>query len=71
MPDGAAAPTTRIRVEAERPYDVVIGRGVLGEVVDVLGAPRRVAVLHPANLIDVAVRVTSGLERAEIGRAHV
>ncbi|MGI3784414.1 MAG: 3-dehydroquinate synthase, partial [Janthinobacterium lividum] len=55
---------TRIRVAAERPYDVVIGRGVLGQVGDVLGDPRRVAVLHPAHLIDVAVRVTASLERA-------
>ncbi|MGI3785386.1 MAG: hypothetical protein ACRYG2_31935, partial [Janthinobacterium lividum] len=59
-PDGV----TRIRVAAEHPYDVVVGRGVLAGVAEVLGAPRRVAVLHPAHLIDVAVRVTASLERA-------
>jgi 3-dehydroquinate synthase len=55
---------TRIRVAAERPYDVVVGHGVLGEVATLLGDPRRVALLHPAALIDVAVRVATSLERA-------
>jgi len=64
VPEPAADVVTRVRVAAERPYDVVIGRGVLGQVADVLGGPRRVAVLHPAALIDVAVRVSSTLERA-------
>jgi len=62
--DPTADRVTRIRVAAERPYDVVVGRNVLGQVADVLGSPRRVAVLHPAALIDVAVRVTSILGRA-------
>ena len=64
MPEPAADRVTRIHVTAERPYDVVVGRGVLAQVADVLGSPRRVAVLHPAALIDVAVRVSSSLERA-------
>jgi 3-dehydroquinate synthase len=64
VPDVGADATTRIRVAAERPYEVVVGHGVLGEVAEVLGSPRRVAVLHPAHLIDVAVRVTASLERA-------
>ena len=55
---------TRIGVAAERPYDVLVGHGVLGEVAEVLGPLRRVAVLHPAALIDVAVRVSADLERA-------
>ena len=55
---------TRIQVAAERPYEVVVGHGVLSRVTDVLDTPRRVAVLHPAALIDVAVRVAAGLERA-------
>jgi 3-dehydroquinate synthase len=58
------ADATRIRVAAERPYDVVVGRGVLEQVAEVLGAPRRVALLHPAALIDVAVRVAHTLEQA-------
>jgi 3-dehydroquinate synthase len=64
VPEPAADRVTRIQVTAERPYDVVVGRGVLSQVGDVLGSPRRVAVLHPAALIDVAVRVSSSLERA-------
>ncbi len=73
MPEAAADRVTRIGVAAERPYDVLVGHGVLGRVADVLGEPRRVAVLHPANLIDVAVRVTSSLERAghEVVRVDV
>ena len=64
MPATGVDGVTRIRVAAERPYDVVVGRGVLTELPGLLGDPRRVAVLHPANLIDVAVRVAAGLERA-------
>ena len=55
---------TTIRVAAERPYEVVVGRGVLGMVAGLLGEPRRVAVLHPAALIDVAARVCGDLEGA-------
>ena len=67
MADSVSRPdnrVTRIQVAAERPYEVVVGHGVLGEVTDVLGTPRRVAVLHPAALIEVAVRVAASLERA-------
>ncbi|GAB2577240.1 3-dehydroquinate synthase [Microlunatus antarcticus] len=64
MTDPESGGVTLIGVAAERPYDVVVGRGVLARVADVLGAPRRVAVLHPAALIDVAVRVSASLEHA-------
>jgi len=63
VPEPAPAPT-RIRVAAERPYEVVVGRGVLGEVAGLVASADRVAVLHPAALIDVAVRVVADLERA-------
>ncbi len=59
-----SAGPTRIGVAAERPYEVVVGHGVLGEVTGLLRGADRVAVLHPAALIDVAVRVVAGLERA-------
>jgi 3-dehydroquinate synthase len=40
-----------VRVGGERPYDVVIGRHLLGTIPDVLGdAARRVLVVHPAAL---------------------
>jgi 3-dehydroquinate synthase len=41
---------TRVRVETSRPYDVVIGTGLLGELPGLLGAARRVAVIHPGAL---------------------
>ncbi|SEQ36713.1 3-dehydroquinate synthase [Microlunatus flavus] len=60
----AAAQPTRIRIAAENPYEVVVGHGVLGEVAPLVARADRVAVLHPAALIDVAVRVVADLERA-------
>lgn len=42
---------TRVRVQTAAPYDVVIGRGLLGELPGLLGdAVRRVAVVHPEGL---------------------
>ncbi len=42
---------TRIRVETAAPYDVVIGRGLRGELAGLLGERvRRVAVIHPRAL---------------------
>ena len=63
-PGQSAGAPTRIRVAAERPYEVVVGHGVLHEVTGLLASSDRVAVLHPAALIDVAVRVVADLERA-------
>jgi 3-dehydroquinate synthase len=42
--------STRITVRGTVPYDVVIGRGLGGEVAAALGAPSRVAVIHPPTL---------------------
>jgi 3-dehydroquinate synthase len=43
---------TRIPVRAERPYEVIVGRGLLDEVLPLLGPDvRRVAVLHPPTMI--------------------
>ncbi|RKS77765.1 3-dehydroquinate synthase [Motilibacter peucedani] len=42
---------TRIRVEGESPYDVVVGSGLLGELPGLLGSGvQRVAVIHPHAL---------------------
>jgi 3-dehydroquinate synthase len=42
---------TRIRVGGEKPYDVVVGTGLLGELPGLLGdGVRRVAVIHPRAL---------------------
>jgi 3-dehydroquinate synthase len=43
--------TTRITVATEQPYDVVVGRNLLGELPALLGeGVRRVAVIHPGAL---------------------
>ena len=40
---------TRITVRTDNPYDVVVGRGLLGELPAMLGPdPERVAIIHPA-----------------------
>lgn len=42
---------TRIAVNAERPYEVVVGHGLLGELPAMLGPDvQRVAIIHPAAL---------------------
>lgn len=57
--------TTRISVGGERPYDVVVGRGLDAEVVaGVLPGVRRVAVLHPHSLVSQAQRVVAAVESA-------
>jgi 3-dehydroquinate synthase len=46
---------TRIPVGGERPYDVVIGTGVLGELPSLVGKDARtVVVIHPAGLAEIA-----------------
>jgi 3-dehydroquinate synthase len=46
---------SRIRVAGPRPYEVVIGRGLLGELPGMLGErPQRVAVIHPGTLTTTA-----------------
>ncbi|KAA2265327.1 3-dehydroquinate synthase [Solihabitans fulvus] len=44
----------RIRVAAERPYDVLVGRGLLGELVDTLRGTPTVAILHQPTLTETA-----------------
>ncbi|MFC4590330.1 3-dehydroquinate synthase [Sphaerisporangium corydalis] len=57
--------TSRIRVKGERPYDVVVGAGVLGELPGLLGDDvRTVAVVHPASLPEISRPVCGVLEAA-------
>jgi 3-dehydroquinate synthase len=52
------AEPTRIAVRAERPYDVLVGDDLLGEVGPMLGdGVQRVALLHPPTMIGVAERL--------------
>lgn len=54
--------TTRITVHAERPYDVVVGRGLLGELRPLLGPScQRVAVVAPVALSATAEAVREDL----------
>lgn len=56
---------TRIPVGGAAPYDVVVGHGLLGEVVDAVGPDaRRVAVLHPPVLQPLAEQVRGRLVAA-------
>ncbi|ROS74549.1 3-dehydroquinate synthase [Cellulomonas sp. PhB143] len=57
-----SAPTTTIRVEGDAPYDVVVGRHLLGELPQLLGeGVRRVLVVHPASLAATAETVRADL----------
>ena len=63
---------TRIAVAAERPYEVLIGYDLLGELPDLLGqGVQRVALLHPPTMIRTAehlahLLITAGLEPIRI-----
>jgi 3-dehydroquinate synthase len=56
---------TRIAVDGEHPYEVVVGTGVLGELPSLIGAGvRTVVVVHPAGLGEVARPVCGALAGA-------
>ncbi len=61
---------SRITVAGERPYDVIIGRGLLGELAPLLTGADRVAIIHPPTLRTTAEAVRADL--LEVGfDAHV
>lgn len=54
-----------VRVASEQPYDVVVGRGLADRLPAMLGeGGQRVAILHPARLIETAERMGAALRRA-------
>ena len=55
---------TRIRVSGDRPYDVVVGHGLLGELDELVHHSTRVAVIHPAALRETAEAVRADLAAA-------
>jgi 3-dehydroquinate synthase len=61
---------TRITVRGDRPYDVVVGEGLLGELAPLVERSQRVAVVHPAALAATAVAVQGDL-LAQGKEAHV
>jgi 3-dehydroquinate synthase len=67
---GGSSELTRIGVRAERPYEVVLGHGLLGrlpgllDVVPAWAGSLRVAVIHPPTLIALAERIVHALTAA-------
>ena len=57
----STAEPTRIPVGGPRPYDVLVGRGLLGELAAMLGPVQRVAIVHPPTLIATAEAVREDL----------
>jgi len=58
------AEPTRIAVTAERPYEVLVGRGVLQRLPELLDGAARVAVVHPPTMGQVAAEVDQALTAA-------
>jgi 3-dehydroquinate synthase len=56
--------STRISVTGDRPYDVVVGEGLLGELPPLLDGAQRVAVVHPSALRTTADAVRDDLQAA-------
>jgi 3-dehydroquinate synthase len=52
---------TRIDVQAEHAYPVFIGRGLLGEVPELIDGAERVAIIHPASLTMTAEAIRDDL----------
>jgi 3-dehydroquinate synthase len=62
-PRPSSRPSTRIQVTGDRPYEVVIGTGLLGELPGLLTGAQRVAVIHPPTLLATAEAVREDLSR--------
>ncbi|WP_073486205.1 3-dehydroquinate synthase [Streptoalloteichus hindustanus] len=61
----------RIRVAAERPYDVVVGRGLLGELVETLKGVPTAAIMHQPTLAATAEAVREELANAGVDAHRV
>jgi shikimate kinase/3-dehydroquinate synthase len=61
---GTAA--TRVRVATDHPYDVVIGRDLVGEVAPAVAGASHVVVLHQPPLADLAGRITEAVRAVGI-----
>lgn len=56
----------RIRVATDRPYDVVIGRGLTDELVDIVSSSPRVAIVHPPTIVATAEAIRQRLHAAGV-----
>jgi 3-dehydroquinate synthase len=67
-----SAEPSRIAVAGERPYQVLVGHGLLTEVPDMLGpGVQRVALLHPPTMIKTAERLSHLLTAAGLEPVRV
>ncbi|QDQ97469.1 3-dehydroquinate synthase [Tomitella fengzijianii] len=66
MSDTTPAEPVRVQVAGERPYPVVIGRGLLGDIVDELRGTRTVAIFHQPTLTETAEVVREQLADAGV-----
>nr|WP_189333351.1 3-dehydroquinate synthase [Actinoplanes ianthinogenes] len=60
------AVVTRIPVQGDRPYDVIVGRGLNGELPGLLDGAARVAVIYPPTLRERAQAVAAVTERQTV-----
>jgi 3-dehydroquinate synthase len=61
----------RIQVKTASPYEVVIGRGLLGELTDVLADASKVALIHPPTLTATAEAIRDELNAAGVDAHRV
>ncbi|GAB2682892.1 3-dehydroquinate synthase [Saccharopolyspora gloriosae] len=61
----------RIRVESEQPYDVVVGRGLLGDLVELLTGTSVVALLHQPSITATVETVREELAAAGLDAHRV
>ncbi|WP_297009160.1 iron-containing alcohol dehydrogenase, partial [uncultured Corynebacterium sp.] len=61
-----SAGSRRVRVATDHPYDVVIGRGLTGQVADAVPGAGRAVVLHQPPLSGLAQRIAEGLRAAGV-----
>ncbi|MFR9732231.1 3-dehydroquinate synthase [Saccharopolyspora sp. MS10] len=61
----------RIRVESEQPYDVVVGRGLLGDLVELLRGTSVVALLHQPSITATVEAVREELAAADVDAHRV
>jgi 3-dehydroquinate synthase len=72
MPMSAIAEPARIAVKAERPYQVLVGNGLLAMVPGLLGGGvQRVALLHPPTMIKTAEQLSHILRAAGLEAVRI
>jgi 3-dehydroquinate synthase len=71
MSEPVMSEPVRIRVRTERPYDVLIGRGLLGELTEAVRGASGVAIVHPPTLVETAEAVRTEFEAAGLDAHRV